>query len=323
MDYARFVALRRAAWDELEARLEAARRRPKELGHADLEGLAIQYRRLLHDHATCSERFPGTGAARRLRLLALAGTRLLHRDREASGWSLRDLYLRRFPIAFRRQLAETGLAAALFSSLAIFGLLAAIMLPHLGTSLLGPERVADLARGHLWTESLTTTIPASVSSSMIATNNISVALLAWVGGALGGLGSLWICALNGFHLGSIFGVTVHYGMGGALLEFIAAHGPLELTLIMVAGGAGLAMARSMIVADDRPRREAVQEAARQAMTVVLGCLPWFVVLGLTEALVSPSPDLSPMLKLTVGIVLELAFLAIALNPSRLELPDAE
>jgi hypothetical protein len=55
--------------------------------------------------------------------------------------------------------------------------------------------------------------------------------------------------------------------------------------------------------------------------VLLGCLPWFVVLALVEVFVSPSPEIPAGAKLVLGLALEGAFLALALRPVPLEPTD--
>jgi uncharacterized membrane protein SpoIIM required for sporulation len=314
VDYSRFVAHRRKIWDELEARLGAVRRQARSLSHEDLEQIAIQYRQVLHDHALIDARYPGTGAAARLRRLALQGTHFLHQHHGSHRLSLPYFFGTLFPRAFQQHLRPLGLAVSLFLVATIFGLGMAAAQPAVGALILGPERIAGLKEGHLWTEALTTTVPPSYSSSFIATNNMSVGLAAWVLGATAGLGSIYVLLLNGLMLGSIFGITMHYRMAPALLEFIAAHGPLELTLIMVCSAAGLGLAGALVIAEDRPRWQVLRERTRSSLLLLLGCLPWFLVLGLVEALVSPSPDLPALFKVVLGLSLEALFLAVALRP---------
>jgi uncharacterized membrane protein SpoIIM required for sporulation len=201
----------------------------------------------------------------------------------------------------------------LFVLATAFGLVLAMLQPGVGVAFLGAEAIEGLAEGRLWTDSLVSSVPPAFSSSSIATNNISVALTAWSGGVLAGLVPLWVVLLNGFMLGAIISVTLHYSMAGDLLEFVAAHGPLEITLILVSAAAGLAIGRAVVAAGDRPRGIAIQEAARDALHVLLGCVPWFVVLALVEVFVSPSPALPPAAKAGLGLALEVLFLTLALR----------
>lgn len=312
MDYPRF--LRRApVWDGFEAGLGRVRRDPRSLRHADLETLAFQYRQVLHDHALAASRFPETGAARRLRRLALEGTHSLHWDR-GDRLGLDRFLSETFPRTFRRQLPRIGVAVALFATALLFGFSMALVQRGIGLTLLGPAAVQGLEQGHLWTESLVSTVPPAVSSSSIATNNMSVALTGWAGGALAGLGSLYVILLNGFLLGAILATTVHYSMAGSLLAFVAAHGPLEITLILVTTGTGLGLGQALLAAEDRPRRDVLREAGRDALVVLLGCLPWFGVLGVVEGFISPAPALPVALKASLGAALEGLFLALAWNP---------
>ncbi len=311
--YERFVRLRRSAWEAFERGIEAARSRPRTLRHADLEALALQYRVVLHDHALAAARFPGTAAARRLAMLALLGTQWLQRERgDAAG--LRAFFNRTFPLAFRRQLPALLWILALFGCSGLLGLFLATARPSIGMTFLGPTAMEGLREGRMWTKAVFSVVPPSVASSAIATNNMGVAITAWAGGAAAGLGALYVTFLNGFMLGAVFGVTAHFGLAGALAAFIAAHGPLEITLILVVAAAGLSMGRAVVEATDRPRHDVVREAGRDATVVLVGCLPWFVLLGLVEAFLSPLEALPAVLKAALGLVLLLLFLTVAFNP---------
>ncbi len=321
MDYSRFLRQRRPRWDDFAKRLErleeagARRAGPAAASYGEIEQLALAYRQVLHDHALAATRFPGTGAARQLAALSLAGThRLTH---PGSPWrGLRHFALRTFPAAFHRQLGLLGLAAAVFGASCLLGLALAAAQPELGIMLLGPRALAGLAEGRLWTESLATTVPPAVASSGIATNNLTVALVAWSGGVLAGLVPLYLLLMNGVLLGGVLGITMRYSMSGELLTFVAAHGPLELTLIMVAAAAGLALGRALVTAGDLPRGEALRRAGADSLQVMLGCLPWFVVLAVVEARISPDPSLPVALKAALGLGLELLFFGVALAPWR-------
>ena len=319
MDYAHFVRLRRPVWEAFERQLAAAQARPRALAYGDLEEMGLHYRQVLHDYALAASRFPGTSAAQRLQVLAVAGTRRLTGERRDRG-GLLGFFSRTFPRAFQRHLGMLSLAVALFLVAAVWGLVLAAVRPALGLTLLGPKAVQGLAEGHLWTESLVSTVPPALSSSGIATNNISVALSAWSGGLLLGIVPLYVTLLNGLLLGALLGVTLHYSMAGELLEFISAHGPLELTLILVSAAGGLAIGRALVAAGDRPRALALRDAGRDALALLLGCIPWFVVLAVVEVFVSPAPSLPVELKLTLGLALESLFLFLALRPVR---PEAQ
>ncbi len=314
MDYAQFLRLRESEWADFGRRLAEARQHPNRLDYDALERLALQYRQVLQDHALASSRFPGTGASRRLARLAVEGTRWLHGSREQRPKGLGHFWTTTFPLAFRGTVRSLAITTSLFLVASLFGFFLAIVQTRLAVSLLGPGTIEELQHGHLWTESLVRSVPHAVSSSGIATNNIGVAFVGWAGGALAGVGSLYVVLFNGFLLGALLGVTHHYALAPRLLEFVAAHGQLEITLILVTAAAGLEVGRALIAAGDVPRDEALREAAKKSLLVVLGCAPWFVVLAIIESNLSPAPDLPAWIKISVGTALETLFLLAAWNP---------
>lgn len=313
MDYRRFEELRRPACDELEHRLEEAGRRPREVTYENLEEIAFRYRQLLHDHALSAARFPGTSLDRRLRRLVLAATHYLQRDTGESVPGPRRFVTRIFPEAIRRISPAIAAMTGLFALTTLFGFCLATVEPAVGASFLSPDAIAGLKRGRLWTESVFAVMPGSMASGLIATNNLSVAVTAWAGGAVAGLGALYVVLMNGLMLGSVLATAARYSMAGPLFDFIAAHGPLELTLIVTSAAAGLAVGRAFVVADDRPRAELLREASRDALVVLLGCLPWILLAGFVEGVISKR-DLGVGFKATLGLALESLFLAMAFNP---------
>jgi uncharacterized membrane protein SpoIIM required for sporulation len=77
----------------------------------------------------------------------------------------------------------------------------------------------------------------------------------------------------------------------------------------------LSVGRALVVAADQPRWERVREAAASSLLVVLGCLPWFVLLGVVEAFVSPAEMVPAAMKATLGLSLEAMFLVVAFPPT--------
>ncbi len=313
MNYADFLNRRQESWLKFEQRLKNI----NSLSYDELELLAVDYRLVLQDYALVRSRFPGTGVVDKLRALSREGTRkLLRHQPSKSRGGVALFFFERFPTTLRRHLPTIGVAAAIFVVAAVFGLALVIAQPGLTTWILGPEAVADLKQGKMWTESLTSTAPQA-SSSAIATNNIAVSLTAWAGGALAGALTLWILILNGFHLGSVFAVTMHYSMEKELAEFVAAHAPLELTIIIVASGAGLLLMRGLVAFGDRPRADQLREYGTDSMVLVAGCIPWLILLALIETFLSPRPDVPVAVKITVGIVIFALFVTLGLGRQRI------
>lgn len=321
MNYERFLE-RRARWDAFSARLDQLdavlsatgkrRRGAAELEHEELEGVVLDYRKTLSDFALARSRFPDTWASRHLAQLVTRANHRLRADQDSSRTGLLGFYRNTFPRLFQEMSTEVMVCVALFLIAVLLGFGLSTLTPEAGAAFLGPDAMAGLERGEIWLEGIGE--GGSLFSAAIARNNMKVAMTAWAGGLLAGVGSLFIVFFNGLMLGVIVATTVHFAMQGALFEFISAHGPLELTLILVAGAAGLHMGRAIVGDSDRPRAERIGTAARTSLFVMLGCLPFFLTLGFVEGYISPASGLSIELKLAVGLALELAFLGLVLRP---------
>ena len=75
-----------------------------------------------------------------------------------------------------------------------------------------------------------------------------------------------------------------------------------------------AVGKALVVAADRPRAELLRDASRDALVVLLGCLPWILLLGFVEGYLSPSQAFGVPFKAATGLLLEALFLTVAWNP---------
>ncbi len=141
----------------------------------------------------------------------------------------------------------------------------------------------------------------------IALNNIKVALTGFLFGALLGFGGLFILGLNGFYFGGVLGYCRTHQFDLPLLNFVASHGPLELTIIIASCFAGLLIGRVFYL---RPRRlfaSRMREAAREAGVLALGIIPWLMLAAIFEAGISPREHISVTWKIAAGIAIALGF----------------
>jgi len=317
MDYGTFVARGQHDWQDAADLLERLRRSgPASLDHQELERLASLHRRVVTDLAFSRTHFPSTAATRSLSALAFKGHRVLARDEKPLLRRIGWFFAHDYPVLFRECLPTIGVAAGIFLAATLLGGVLTLVHDDFAALFLSPKALEQVRHGEIWTDKVMGVMPGSVAAGTIATNNISVALFGWGGGALLGLGSLYVLGLNGLMLGSLLALTWQYGLHMRLGAFISAHGPLELTLIVVSSAAGLLLARGALVVDDGSRSESFARGARSSVLLAMGTVPWFVILGIVEGFVSPEPSIPMPLKAAIGIGLLTAFLGWSLSGLR-------
>ena len=135
------------------------------------------------------------------------------------------------------------------------------------------------------------------------TNNIEVAVLAFAGGALLGVGTVYVLMKNGASIGVVAAVMHSHGKGAVFWGLLTPHGLLELSAVTIAAGAGLRLAWTMIATGERSRSDALSEEGLRSVAIVLGAMVCFVVAGFIEAFVTPS-GLPTAARVGVGVLVE-------------------
>lgn len=120
----------------------------------------------------------------------------------------------------------------------------------------------------------------------ITLNNVKVSLYAFAGGISGGLFTVYLAFRNAVMLGSF---QYFFHQKGVLLPSVLTiwiHGTLEISAIVLASGAGLIMAQSLLFPGTYARRDSLRRGARDGMKLVLGLVPVFVLAGFLEGFVT-------------------------------------
>ena len=288
-----------------------------------LRRLHEDYRRTAADLAYAQTHFPASRTATYLNALVGRAHAELYGAPPRRLGAAGAFLIRGYPALVRRYRREVALAAALlFGAAALGHLLAYVNYPL--ARLFIPEALRDgvadaLERGGD-AHALFTSI-APVLSAGITVNNIQVALLAFAGGITFGVVTTYALVVNGLLIGALAGSFAKAGGAVYFWSLIVPHGSLELPAIVLAGAAGLLMARSLVAPGDLPRSTALRAVTPDALRLLLGTIPLFVIAGFIEAFVTPLP-IAEGVKLALGGVLTVAVLSYLALAGR-GAPDAE
>jgi uncharacterized membrane protein SpoIIM required for sporulation len=292
-----FIASREKDWKRLETLL--ARRRGREALSADeVRELGKLYRAVTSDLAIARRDYPAQKVTAFLNQLALRTHSFIYQQDVSSFRPLLRYWTHTLPQTFRETWVYTLVAFLMFFIPASIGFTLAASDPSIASIVgLTPQREM-LAEGDIWTG-----IPVEdrpYASAFIMSNNIRVAILAFGGGVGFGIFTVYVLVTNGITIGAVVGLAAHYEMAGSLVEFIVGHGMIELSVIFIAGGAGLQLGWALLNPGRYTRKDALTLVARRAITLVLCALPFLIVAGLIEGFISPS-NLPFTVKLAVSL----------------------
>jgi uncharacterized membrane protein SpoIIM required for sporulation len=299
-----FVARRRPEWEALRQMLD--RRRRADLHLEEILSLDRLYRRATGDLARAQAIYPGTDAHRFLNELCGTAYAAIYRPPRAPGHAVRRFFTQDFPASVRRELRFVGVSASLLALGAVLGALLVFSSPAAARWVV-PQGVLDAVEDHrMWTDDLVGIAPAATSSA-VATNNLTVTVLAFASGITLGVGTAYLLVVNGMLLGAAAVLCARAGMGYALLCFIAGHGPVELSVIAIAGGAGLMIGHAMVDPGELARRTYLKKRSADAVKLVIGCAPFLGLIALIEGFISPGQLFPGWLKIALGVALGTAF----------------
>lgn len=120
----------------------------------------------------------------------------------------------------------------------------------------------------------------------IGSNNIRVALLAFAVGILASVFTGFILFSNGVMVGAFLYFFVQQKLFWLAFSTIFIHGALELSAIVIAGGAGFVVGNAWLFPGTYARLVGLRKGIRQGLKVIIGLIPVFVIAALLESFVT-------------------------------------
>ena len=318
----RFIKDGKNAWQRLEELLGMLDRSSlRRLDREEVRELGRIYRRTASDLAIARAESRDPRLLNYLNSLVIrAHGRIYRADAAEGGGRLRNFFARDFPRTFRRTWRYTALAFLTFMLCGGLAFLATWLDPEfaeLGGVDAYTREVILSERPHWWEQ---LNAANQVGASFIMVNNIWVMMRAFALGAVLGVGALYEMGRFGLHIGAILSLTYRAEFGNELVTFMVGHGVLELSCIFISGGAGALFGSALLSPGDLSRADALRLRGRDAVRLLVGCIPVLAVAGLIEGFISPAP-IAPAVKYGVGLLTGVALYSYLLLAGR-ETEDA-
>lgn len=311
-----FINNRKSAWQRLEellARLDQTSL--KRLHREEVRELGRIYRRTASDLAIARAESRDPRLINYLNSLVIRAHGRIYRADAHGGERIRGYFARELPRTFRRTWRYTALSFSFFMVFGLAGFVGSYRDKEFSEVVGVPPAFRELyieTKTHWW-EDLNEA--NQLGASLIMTNNIRVTFYAFALGAMFGVGTLFVLAYNGAHIGSVLGLTYRAGFGNNLVTFMAGHGVIELSCIFIAGGAGLLIGSALIMPGDLSRADALKTRGKDAIRLMMGVALLLLLAGLIEGFISPAP-IDPIIKFGIAAITGIALYSYLLLAGR-------
>jgi len=289
MKVAELLESRRENWRELDRYcMLVESRRARTLGAAATQRFAALYRSACADLALADAyQLPPNTVDYLHQLVGRAHNQLYpSRSFELAAWGEELLY--RLP---QRLFQDNSLRLA-------FVVFWGVFLAAMANAYLSPNRFAEQMVGKATLEQMEEMYEKPLDgrdvnqsgfmAGFYVQHNASIGLQCFAAGLLFGVGGLFITVSNAAILGTVFGYMATLPQRDNFFQFVTAHGPFELTAIVLGAAAGMRLGFSLIDTRGYSRGASLRLASREAVPTACFSVILFILAAGIEAYISPS-----------------------------------
>jgi len=133
----------------------------------------------------------------------------------------------------------------------------------------------------------------------ITINNIRVAIFAYAAGVVTSIGTGYILFSNGVMLGAFFTFFYNRDLLFEASKTIWLHGTIEISVIVIAGCAGMVMGNSILFPKTYSRKVSFLKGAKDGLKIVVSTIPFFIIAGFIEGFVTRYSNMPVWLAMTI------------------------
>ncbi len=176
------------------------------------------------------------------------------------------------------------LSFVIFSLSVLVGVISSRANPEFASTILGPGYVRQTLDNIANNDPMAIYKDSSpfASTNLIAVNNLRVALLTAISGVLASIGTLFILMQNGVMVGTFQYFFIERGLFWDSFLTIWIHGTLEISMIVVAGAAGLVAGSGLLFPGSYTRAQAFRLSVKRGLKIMFGIAPLIVLAAIFE-----------------------------------------
>lgn len=254
------------------------------------------------DHLSYAKTFyPTSNTEQYLNSLASQAHQKIYKTKRESKSRIISFWKTEFPLMFKQHQRELLIAFLVFGFFTFVGAFSAANEGDFVRSILGDGYV------NMTLENIEKGDPMAVYKQMgefnmflgITINNVRVALMAFVYGFLLGIGTLMVMLQNGIMLGSFQYFFYEKGLLWESMRTIWIHGTIEISVIIIAGSAGLVLANGMLFPGTYTRLESFKRGVKNGLKIILSTVPFFILAGFLEGFVTRHTEMPDWLAILI------------------------
>ena len=133
----------------------------------------------------------------------------------------------------------------------------------------------------------------------ITINNIRVALNCFILGVMFGIGTVYMLMQNFIMLGAFQYFFYAKGLLWESARTIWIHGTIEISVIIIAGCAGLVVGKSILFPKTYTRLTSFVKGIKAGLKIVISTIPFFIIAGFLEGFVTRHTEMPDWLALII------------------------
>ncbi|MCH7402313.1 stage II sporulation protein M [Belliella kenyensis] len=236
-----------------------------------------------------------------LNQLASKAHQKIYKTKKESQGRFRKFYLEEFPAMFYQYLPQLAVAFGTFMLFTLVGVYSAATDGAFVRSILGDSYV------NMTLENISKGDPMAVYKDMnkvdmflgITVNNIRVALTAFSLGVLLSVGTLFVLMRNAIMLGSFQYFFYDQGLFWESARTIWIHGTIEISVIIIAGCAGIVLGNSILFPGTYSRLVSFQRGAKAGLKILISTIPFFIIAGFLEGFITRITDFPDIFNIAI------------------------
>ncbi|WP_338790842.1 stage II sporulation protein M [Bernardetia sp. MNP-M8] len=291
-----FIEQNKEKWQDFEQLLKEKQRNPDKLSESFVE--------ITDDLSYARTFYPNRSVRLYLNGIAQQIFRDVYKNKRVRWQKLLDFWTTDLPATMYMIRKDLLVAFLIFFGALLIGIFSTVQDPDFVNVILG-ESYVQMTEENIANGDPMAVYKGSDEISMffrITFNNLRVAFMSFVMGALFCIGSIFVSIYNGIMVGSF---QYFFYEKDVLIDSMFAiwlHGTLEISSIVIATAAGITMGKGLLFPGTLSRLESFQISARRGMKVMVGLVPVIILAGFIESFLTRYTDMPLIIRGTLILV---------------------